>query len=231
MTSPVEFPLHGRLRQLEVSKEELMGFWTKAVRETGLQVRAQERVEDILREEDGTFTVGHEPGPLSVASRCTPGPGPPRHAAEARHSRRGAPQGDVQPAGRRRVPGTRASSWWPGQCGRGGDGSRHQRGNRVTLAYRGPALHRLKDRNARRLDEAVAGGRLQVLLDCQPVEVRPRSVVLSVAGQAQELENDYVWIFAGGTSPSAFLEKIGVRVGPRDLTAEVEQEAAAAAMA
>src|SRR5690242_20128573 len=57
MTSPVEFPLHGKFRRLELSKEELLGFWTRAVRETGLQVRTRERVEDIVREPDGSFTV------------------------------------------------------------------------------------------------------------------------------------------------------------------------------
>jgi len=55
------------------------------------------------------------------------------------------------------------------------------------------------------------------------------TVVLAVAGERRELANDYIWVFAGGTPPTAFLDKIGVRAGPRDLTAEVEREAAALA--
>jgi hypothetical protein len=31
---------------------------------------------------------------------------------------------------------------------------------------------------------------------------------------------DYIWIFAGGEPPRAFLEKIGVRLGNRDTTLE-----------
>jgi thioredoxin reductase len=100
-----------------------------------------------------------------------------------------------------------------------------QHGNQVTLVYRGEAFHRLKDRNARRLREVSAGGRLRVLLESQPVEVRPDAVMLTVKGERVELPNDYVWVFAGGTSPSAFLEKIGVRTGARDLTAETQGEA------
>jgi hypothetical protein len=32
------------------------------------------------------------------------------------------------------------------------------------------------------------------------------------------LPNDFVWIFAGGEPPTAFLKKIGVSFGERDLT-------------
>jgi hypothetical protein len=36
----------------------------------------------------------------------------------------------------------------------------------------------------------------------------------------QEIPNDFAWIFAGGTPPNAFLEKIGVGLGARDMTLE-----------
>jgi hypothetical protein len=39
------------------------------------------------------------------------------------------------------------------------------------------------------------------------------------------LANDFVFIFAGGVPPTAFLEKIGVQVGTRDLTEEAAREA------
>jgi thioredoxin reductase/ferredoxin len=226
MTSPVEFPLQGKLRRLEVSKEELLGFWTKAVRETGLQVRAQERVEDIVRENDGTFTVATTRG--RYASRnvilALGRQGTPRKL--------GIP-GEEYPKVMYSLLDAEAYRDAHILVVGGGDsaaeaamGLAHQRGNRVTLAYRGQAFHRLKERNARRLQEAVSGRRLTVLLDCQPVEILPRAVLVTVAGIRRELENDYVWVFAGGTSPHAFLEKIGVRTGPRDLTAAIEQEAA-----
>jgi thioredoxin reductase len=57
------------------------------------------------------------------------------------------------------------------------------------------------------------------------VDFKQNSVALEVAGKSQEIPNDFVWIFAGGEPPTAFLKKIGVRVGLRDMTAEGSREA------
>lgn len=226
MTSPVEFPLHGKFRRLEVSKEELLEFWGKAVREAGLRVQANERVEDIRREHDGSFTV------VTARGRYT------ARAVILALGRRGTPK-------KLEVPGEElpkvmyslldAEAYQDARIlvVGGGDsaaeaamGLAYQRGNQVTLAYRGESFHRLKDRNARRLQEAAAAGRVTLLLESQPEAILPHAVVLNVAGRRREIPNDYVWIFAGGTSPAAFLERIGVRTGPHDLTAEVVWEAA-----
>jgi hypothetical protein len=41
----------------------------------------------------------------------------------------------------------------------------------------------------------------------------------------EEIPNDFVWIFAGGVPPTAFLKKIGIAFGTRDVTAEASKEA------
>jgi len=58
----------------------------------------------------------------------------------------------------------------------------------------------------------------KVIFNSNPLEFRQDSVVLDVSGQTQVLPNDYVWIFAGGEPPTAFLKKIGVGFGAQDLT-------------
>jgi thioredoxin reductase len=85
-------------------------------------------------------------------------------------------------------------------------------------------VRRIKRRNAEQLREATRSGRLQVLLESRPVEIRPASVTVDVSGARRELRNDFVFVFAGGTSPNKFLERVGVRVGPRDLTEEAGRE-------
>jgi hypothetical protein len=40
-----------------------------------------------------------------------------------------------------------------------------------------------------------------------------------------EIANDYVWVFAGGTPPNEFLQKLSVQVGQQDLTREGTAEA------
>lgn len=63
-----------------------------------------------------------------------------------------------------------------------------------------------------------------------PVEFKQDSVVLDVDGKLQEIPNDFVWIFAGGDPPTAFLKKIGVEFGMRDTTLEASKEAKEAAL-
>ncbi len=67
-----------------------------------------------------------------------------------------------------------------------------------------------------------------MLFNSNHVEFRQDSVVLDVAGKTQVLPNDYVWIFAGGEPPTAFLKKIGVGFGTQDLTNSASKEAKAA---
>ena len=100
-----------------------------------------------------------------------------------------------------------------------------QAGNQVTISYRQDSFRRIKERNARRLGDAVRAGKLEVIFNSAPVEFKPETVVLDVAGSFREIANDYVWIFAGGTPPNEFLKRIGVQFGSRDMTILASTEA------
>jgi thioredoxin reductase len=95
-------------------------------------------------------------------------------------------------------------------------GLAHQAGNRVTISYRKSEFSRLKDRNAKRIEEYISSGKLDVLFNSVPTEFRVGSVLIECAGEARELHNDFVWIFAGGTPPSDFLKAAGVAFGSCD---------------
>src|SRR3974390_3625025 len=82
----------------------------------------------------------------------------------------------------------------------------HQVGNTVTLSYRQGSFSRIKDRNAQRIEESIKKGKIRVLFNSNPLEFRADSVVLDVNGKQETLPNDYVWIFAGGEPPTAFLK-------------------------
>src|SRR6202163_249185 len=47
MTSPVEFPMHGKFKKTELSKEELIAFWNKVLQRADFKLRQGEKVEDI----------------------------------------------------------------------------------------------------------------------------------------------------------------------------------------
>ena len=61
-------------------------------------------------------------------------------------------------------------------------------------------------------------GKLKVIFNSRPLEFTPDAVMLGVNGSSQRIPNDYVWIFARGEPPAAFLIKIGIGFGPQDLT-------------
>jgi len=104
-------------------------------------------------------------------------------------------------------------------------GLANQSGNKVTLSYRQERFSRIKERNSKRIEECIRSGKIKVLFKSNPVEFKQDTVILSVNGSTQELPNDFVWIFAGGTPPNDFLKKIGVEFGARDVTLQASNEA------
>jgi thioredoxin reductase len=108
-------------------------------------------------------------------------------------------------------------------------GLANQKGNQVTLSYRSPQFSRIKERNAKRIEDCIKSGKIKVLFNSNPVEFKPESVIIDVEGKKQELSNDFVWIFVGGTPPIAFLKKVGIGVGSRDVTLEASKAAKQAA--
>jgi len=225
LTSPVEFPLHGRFKKLQISKEDLLRFWHDLRDENKLAVRTQERVDEITRQPDGVFTVRTARREyrawtviLALGRRGTP-------------RKLGIPGEELQKVMYSLLDAEAYTGAKILVVG-GGDsavetalGLAYQKGNRVTLSYRGAAFTRIKERNAQRLRQE---SRIDVILNSQPKEIRERSVLLDVAGAVREVPNDYVWVFAGGTPPNEFLAKVGVRLGVQDLTTAGREAAAAA---
>jgi hypothetical protein len=50
-------------------------------------------------------------------------------------------------------------------------------------------------------------------------------VLIEVEGKVSELPNDWMWVFAGGEPPNAFLQKAGIAMGAKDMTKEGGDEA------
>ena len=225
MTSPVEFPMYGKFKKTELSKENLLAFWDKVLHRADFQVRAGEKVDDIKKGSDGIFTVTTSKSQyrtraviLALGKTGTP--------------RKLGVKGEEMPKVMYRL--IEADHYINKKIlviG-GGDsaveaamGLAHQVGNEVTLSYRQDRFSRIKERNSTRVEECVRSGKLKVLFSSTPLEFREHAVVLEVKGERMEIPNDFVWIFAGGTPPYDFLKKIGVQLGSHDLTVEASKEA------
>jgi thioredoxin reductase (NADPH) len=225
MTSPVEFPMYGKFKKTELSKEALLAFWDTVLNRADFNGRTGEKVEDIKKDADSIFTV------------VTPNNQYRARAVVLGLGRTGTPRklgvkGEELPKVMYRL--IEADHYVNKQIlvVGGGDsaveaamGLAYQVGNKVTLSYRQSAFGRIKERNAQRIADCMRKGKIDVLFNSNPVKFTETSVVLDVSGTRQEIPNDFVWIFAGGTPPNDFLKKIGAEFGARDLTTEASEGA------
>src|SRR6266478_2435342 len=225
MTSPVEFPMYGKFKKTELSKENLLAFWDKVLHRADFKVRTGQRVDDIKRGADGIFTVITQDAQFRA------------HAVILALGRTGTPRKlgvkgeDLPKVMYRLIEADHYINKKILVVG-GGDsaveaamGLAHQVGNKVTLSYRSAQFSRIKERNSQRIADCIKSGKVEVLFNSTPVEFKEESVLIDVQGQQREIPNDYVWIFAGGTPPNEFLKKVGVGFGARDMTHDGSHEA------
>jgi thioredoxin reductase (NADPH) len=209
MTAPVDLPLVGKMRFVEVTKEKLLDFWLDIVARTRLQIRTGVRMERL--EQDGSgFNVHTNAGVLRARSVLL--------AIGRRGSPRklGVPGEDLSKVVYRVIDPEQYRDQQVLVVG-GGDSAVEAalacaEVAEVVLSYRGEAMNRLKQANRARLEAAVAQGKLKLWLRSEVRSIAPLSVFVEVDGQTQQLTNDAVVICAGGVLPTGMLKAIGVRV-------------------
>ena len=225
MTSPVEFPMYGKFKKMQLSKENLLAFWDMILNRADFNVSTGEKVDDIQKGPDRIFTVITATNQYRARTvvLALGRAGEPRKL--------GVKGEDLPKVMYRLIEADHYINKKILVIG-GGDsaveaamGLACQKGNQVTLSYRSDRFSRIKERNAKRIEEFIQSGKLQVLFNSSPVEFKPESVILDVASRTQEIPNDFVWIFAGGTPPTAFLQKVGVGFGLQDVTVETSKAA------
>jgi len=225
LTSPVEFPMYGKFKKTELSKEDLLAFWSQVLQRVDFKYKKGEKVGHIQKAADGIFTITTATANYrarSVILAIGKGGSPRKLGAKGEELPKvmyRLIEADHYVHKRVLVVG-------------GGDsaveaamGLAHQVGNTVTLSYRQSGFTRIKERNAKRLEEFTRKGKLKVILNSKVLEITPDAVVLDVNGASQRFPNDYVWVFAGGDPPTAFLKKIGISFGLQDLTSTGSKEA------
>src|SRR3984893_18498548 len=225
MTSPVEFPMYGKFKKMKLSKENILAFWDMVLNRADFNVCTGEKVEDIKKGKDGIFTIltanneyraryvilalGRAGEPKKLGVKGEELPKVMYRLIEAEHY-----------INKKIIVIGGGDSADEAAMGLG-----HQTGNQVTLSYRKDAFSRIKERNAQRIEESIRKGKVKVIFNSSPAEFKEKSVLLDVNGKTEEIPNDYVWIFAGGEPPTAFLKKIGIGFGNQDLTSTGSKEA------
>jgi thioredoxin reductase/Pyruvate/2-oxoacid:ferredoxin oxidoreductase delta subunit len=214
LVQQLELPFLGALEEGEYEKEDLLELFQELTREARLNVRYGAKVTSVTRPAPG------EPFRLQAQGFSVPA----RFVILAL-GRRGTPR-------KLGVPGEQlpkvmyqlidAATYQDSRIlvVGGGDsaveaviGLARQRGNKVTLSYRREKLVRIKQKNELRISEIMSKGRAKPLFGSEVTEILPDSVRLRMGERSIELPNDYVFVFAGGEPPFAFLRQIGVRFG------------------
>jgi thioredoxin reductase (NADPH) len=211
MTAPATLPLVGKFRFRETTKEELLSFWQRIEKDTGVNINYSERVVSIAKERRA-FVVSTS----KEIYRAT--------TILLAIGRRGSPRklevpGEELPKVTYRVIDPEQFHNQRVLIVGGGDSAveaacsiSEVSGTEVTISYRSEAFSRAKAENREKIQIAAADGRLRVLLRSTVTRITEEHVELTQHEETLRIPNDSVIINAGGILPSAFLRGIGIEV-------------------
>jgi len=214
MTAPMDLPLYGKAKLYDTSKDELLQLWKKVIAEHDLEIIEHTKVQSIVPAADETFKVTTNTGQeylcnhvlLSIGRRGTP-------------RKLGIPGEDTQKVAYRLLEPELITNKKIIVVG-GGDSAIESAlllkdGNEVILSYRKDKFSRLKPKNREKIEEAMANSSLKVVYNSNLVSINEHSILLKTELDELEVENDLVYIFAGGELPTSFLQNAGIEITKR----------------
>ena len=212
MTSPMELPLFGKIKLSETSKSELLELWKDVLSKNSISINEQEKVESIQKQQDFFIVQTNKNHYTAKAILLSIGRrGSPRKL--------GVPGEEKEKVSYRLLEPELIHSQKVLVVG-GGDSAIESallladEKNEVTLSYRGDSFPRLKPKNLERINNYSRSSKVRVLLNSEVSEILDKSVILKVSDSNEPfvIENDLVFIFAGGILPTKFLEDIGIKI-------------------
>ncbi|MGB5435173.1 MAG: NAD(P)-binding domain-containing protein [Maribacter sp.] len=214
MTSPMDLPLYGKAKLYDTSKDELLQLWKKVISEHDLEIHEHTKVENIVPLEDEVFKVTTNTGKeylcnqvlLSIGRRGTP-------------RKLGVPGEESQKVAYRLLEPEQIANKKIIVVG-GGDSAIESAlllkdENEVILSYRKDQFSRLKPKNRDKIEEAKADASIEVVYNSNLLSINDKSVLLKTESDEIEIENDLVYIFAGGELPTSFLQNAGIEITKR----------------
>jgi thioredoxin reductase/ferredoxin len=214
MTSPMDLPIHGKVKFKETNKSQLLNLWNEVLDKHEIEITENSKVEDIFKEGEffrvktvkgGNYTT--KAVLLAIGRRGTP-------------RKLGIPGENTEKVAYRLMEPENINGKSVMIVG-GGDSAIEAAlsvmdENNVILSYRKDAFSRIKVKNSDRIKAAMAEEKLKVWFNSNLIEIREQDVVLATEDQGDlTLKNDLVYIFAGGELPTQFLQKAGIEIKKR----------------
>jgi putative YpdA family bacillithiol system oxidoreductase len=215
MTSPMELPLYGKVKLFDTSKDELLQLWKKVIAEQNIEITEKTKVEQIIPAENDTFKIITNTNKEYICNNVLLSIG-----------RRGSPR-------KLNVPGEESTKvayrlLEPERINGknvlvvgGGDSAIESAlllkdNNKTILSYRKDQFSRLKPKNKEKINNAIKDNSIEVIFNSNVASINENSILLKTEdNEVREIENDLVFIFAGGELPTSFLQKAGVEITKR----------------
>ncbi|AFK05672.1 FAD-dependent pyridine nucleotide-disulfide oxidoreductase (plasmid) [Emticicia oligotrophica DSM 17448] len=213
MTSPMDLPLHGKVKLFETSKTELLELWQSVTSKNDISIVENCKIKEIVKD-DKNYVVVSETGTEFITNRVLLAIG-----------RRGSPRKlnvvgeELEKVAYRLLEPELIQNKHILVVG-GGDSAIENAlllapENQVTLSYRSENFNRLKPKNLERIKEAIEQKSLRMEFSTQVQQITPNAVILKKQDELLKIPNDLVYIFAGGELPTEFLKKSGIEITKR----------------
>jgi thioredoxin reductase len=214
MTSPMDLPIHGKVKLYDTSKDELLNLWKNVISENQLNIKENTKVEQIIPLKDGHFKIITKNNEEFLSNNVLMAIG-----------KRGSPrklniEGENLPkVAYRLIESERIAAKKIMVVGGGNSAIESalllMDNNMVTLSYRKDTFNRLKPMNKELIFNAIEKNKVNMLYNSNLISINNATVIVKKENETISLENDLVYIFAGGELPTNFLKNIGIEITKR----------------
>ncbi len=215
MTHPMDLPLHGKVKLYNTSKDELLNLWNDVLASNNIQIKENSKVTAINYIDENTFEVLTAAGEKFRTAKVLIAIG-----------RRGSPRklnvlGEhLQKVAYRLLEPEQIKNKNILIVG-GGDSAIESalllmQQNKVILSYRKDKFNRIKIGNKEKIMSAEQNKNLRIIYNSEVKKIEKDKVVLTISKDEEiTIENDLVFIFAGGELPTDFLKKSGIEISKK----------------